>query len=89
MWIPSNVFDDKETMTADPTRPGFAYGVWDCTQQDAVAQEPALFARTTDGGKTWSQPRVIFNPGVNNGTIGNQIVVNPRTGTLYNFFTFE
>jgi hypothetical protein len=37
----------------------------------------------------WSKPRVIFDPGVNNRTIGNQIVVDPRTGTLYNFFTYE
>jgi hypothetical protein len=45
----------------------------------------ALFARTTDGGKTWEKPSVLYDPGGTNQTIGNQIVVRPD-GTLVNVF---
>src|SRR5262249_35512961 len=47
---------------------------------------PTLFSRTTDGGQTWEPPRIIYNPGGNNQTLGNQIVVLPN-GTLVNFFS--
>jgi hypothetical protein len=47
---------------------------------------PTLFSRTTDGGQTWEEPRIIYNPGANNQTLGNQIVVLPN-GTLVNFFS--
>src|SRR6266496_509409 len=46
---------------------------------------PTWFSKTTDGGLTW-QSRQIFDPGEKNQTIGNVIVVDPRTGTLYDFF---
>lgn len=89
-------FNDKESVTADPTRAGVAYAVWDRLQspnanpqadRHAVAfTGPTFFAKTTDGGKHWSAAKVIVNTAQNNQTIGNQIVVDPRTGTLYNFF---
>jgi len=47
---------------------------------------PAWFSKTTDGGKTWTGTRAIFDPGQNSQTIGNVIVVNPKTGVLYDFF---
>jgi hypothetical protein len=91
-------FDDKESVTADPTTPGTAYVVWDTLQSPnanpqadhhAVAfTGPARFSKTTDGGKHWSTPVAIFSPGQNNQTIGNQIVADPRTGTLYNFLNW-
>src|SRR5262249_29063316 len=49
---------------------------------------PTMFSRTTDGGRTWSTPRVIVQTAVEAQTIGNQIVVSPRTGILYDFFDF-
>src|SRR5262249_11422059 len=51
---------------------------------------PAMFSRTTDGGVTWSQGRPIFDPGQENQTIGNQIVVptaGPASGVLIDGFT--
>src|SRR3954468_19445583 len=45
-------FNDKETVTADPTRPGHAYLVW--SQLDRIR-----FTRTVDAGRTWSPPRTI------------------------------
>ncbi|HUH06187.1 MAG TPA: sialidase family protein [Egibacteraceae bacterium] len=88
---------DKNSLTADPTDADFAYAVWDRLRipQGAVVQPenavaigfkgPILFTRTTDGGDSWETPRVIYDPGGINQTIGNQIVVHPD-GTVINFF---
>jgi hypothetical protein len=93
-------FHDKESVTADPTQPGYAYAVWDVLIgpnanvdsdiHSSSFSDLTLFSRTTDFGVTWSPVRVIntsANPTTtNNQTIGNVIVIDPRTGTLYNFF---
>jgi hypothetical protein len=90
-------FDDKESVTADPTRPGVAYVVWDRFtggHNDNPNQilhskgftSPAMFSKTVDGGAHWSAPQVIYDPGWRNNTIGNQIVVDPRNDALYDFF---
>ena len=47
---------------------------------------PTYFARTTDAGRSWEKAREIYDPGPNEQTLGNQIVVQP-SGTLVNFFT--
>ena len=84
---------DKESVTADPANAGVAYVVWDEIRQsncDASGCRnvtvPTLFSKTTDGGRTWSPARVIVDTADREQTIGNQIVVDPDTGTLYNFF---
>lgn len=91
---------DKNSITADPTRPGYAYAVWDLLDlPEGAAINPArgtfggglgfkgksLVSRTVDGGLTWSAPRPLYNPGGVNQTIGNQIVVQPD-GRLVNVF---
>lgn len=81
---PSNFFNDKNTITADPTNANFVYAVWD--RLTTTNMGPALFARTTTGGTTWEAAQVIFDPGANSQTIGNLIVLLPN-GTLLNFFT--
>jgi hypothetical protein len=52
---------DKEVVTADPTRPGYAYVVW--TDFDPLFAFPLhnlfQFSRTTDGGASWSAPTTI------------------------------
>jgi hypothetical protein len=119
-----NPTDDKESVTADPQRAGWAYAVWDqiqdifppCptaqaraavnrgrdsqrrAQAAAVAEPqlcpglpftgPAFFSRTEDGGKTWEKPRLIVPTGVNEQTIGNEILVDRHSGVLYDFFNF-
>src|SRR6266480_2961481 len=92
----THFFNDKESVTADPIHAGTAYVVWDrltapSHSPDAALRAhafrgPAWFSKTTDGGKTWTGTRAIFDPGQNSQTIGNVIVVNPRTGALYDFF---
>ena len=77
-------FNDKESITADPTDAGHVYAVWD--RLDASGEGPTWFSRTTDGGVTWEPARSIHDPGPTNQTINNQIVVLPD-GTLVDFFT--
>ena len=95
------VLNDKESITADPLQAKVAYGVWDrlvspSTNANPTAftfsrafRGPAMFSKTTDGGVTWSQGRVIFDPGEQNQTIGNQVVVptaGPAKGVLIDGF---
>lgn len=46
----------------------------------------AYFSRTTDFGQTWSVPRPIASLPSQDPTIGNLVIVDPRTGLLYDFF---
>ena len=87
---------DKNSTTADPVKAGTAYTVWDTlvAPTDNPDNNPhtkaftgdAFFSKTTDGGKIWSTQLDIVHTSQNTQTIGNQIVVDPRTGTLYDFF---
>jgi hypothetical protein len=89
-------FNDKESVTADPVKAGVAYAVWDRLElpngnpdaelHTAAFRGPTYFAKTTNGGLTWSSPKVIVNTPSRQQTIGNVIVVDPRNGTLYDFF---
>ncbi|GAC1358271.1 MAG: sialidase family protein [Ktedonobacteraceae bacterium] len=89
-------FNDKESVTADPVHAGVAYAVWDRLElpngnPDAnlhtqAYRGPTFFAKTTDYGNSWSPATAIVSVPSRQQTIGNQIVVNPKTGTLYDFF---
>jgi hypothetical protein len=89
-------FNDKESVTADPVKAGFAYATWDRLEgptdnprgslHTRAYTAPTYFSMTTDGGRTWSTPKVIVPTKQNQQTIGNQIVVDPATGTVYDFF---
>src|SRR4051812_4213872 len=93
----NTVFNDKESITADFTDGRYVYAVWDrlvYPNERAQGQSfltaaafrgPAMFSRTTDGGATWEKARPIFDPGQNDQTIGNEIVVLPD-GTLVDGF---
>ena len=97
----TTVLNDKESVTADPTAPLTAYAIWDrlvspsthanpgAFNHSPAFRGPVLFSKTTDGGVSWSNGRVIFDPGEKNQTIGNQIVVptaGPASGTLVDGF---
>lgn len=97
----NRVFNDKETVTADPLHAGTAYAVWDRlifpndnprARGGGVAhlvtsafRGPAWFGRTTDGGASWTS-RAIYDPGQEDQTIGNQIRVMRSDGDLVNVF---
>ena len=86
---------DKNATTADPVLPGVAYTVWDnlispTDQPDdrihaAAYTGPAEFSKTTDGGIHWSAEQTIIGTGNRQQTIGNIIVVDPKTDALYDF----
>jgi hypothetical protein len=93
-----NRLNDKNTMTAHPRDPNLVYAVWDRLEsppsgnmnptagENAIAfRGPTLFTRTTNGGASWEEPRIIFDPGTLQQTLGNQIVVRPQ-GDLINIF---
>jgi hypothetical protein len=97
----TTTLNDKESVTADPSAPKTAYAVWDrlvspstnanpgAFNHSPAFRGPAMFSKTTDGGVTWSQGHAIFDPGQQNQTIGNQIVVptaGPAAGTLIDGF---
>jgi len=88
-------FTDKNSTTADPVHAGVAYTVWDTlispTDQpdDRIHAQaytgPAQLSKTTDFGATWSPVQTIIGSGNRQQTIGNVIVIDPNTGTLYDF----
>jgi BNR repeat-like domain len=56
------VYSDRSTVTADPLRPGRAYEVWDVRTGPDVDTGSAWFSRSSDGGRTWSPPRLVYDP---------------------------
>jgi hypothetical protein len=98
----ANLFNDKESITADPVDTNNVYAVWDriespnnnpLTPPQAYAHAlawhgPTWFARSTDNGASWEPARKIFEPKPSRvQTIGNQIVVLPD-GTLVDGFNY-
>ena len=79
------LFNDKNTLTADPTDSRFVYATWD-RLDFANGGGPALLARSTDGGESFEPVSVVYDPGPAAQTIGAQIVVLPD-GTVLNFFS--
>jgi hypothetical protein len=86
--VPVNVaitfsqFDDKESITADPSDPNMVYVIWD---RLSFRRGPAMFSRSSNGGRRYAPAKVLHDPGIRTQTIGGQIVVAP-SGTLFAFF---
>ena len=79
----SNAFNDKESITADPNNSNFVYAVWD--RLDTSNRGPTMFARSIDGGVSWQPATPIYDPGIGNQTIGNEIV-GLSNGTILDLF---
>lgn len=93
------VFNDKQSITADPTDEDYVYAVWDrlvfpgserasvqASFRTSSFSGPAWFARSKNAGESWEPARLIHDPGQHDQTIGNQIVVHPN-GDLVDIFT--
>jgi hypothetical protein len=97
------LFNDKNSMTADPFDSNFVYAIWDRSRFPSDKREihsisgfprsfrsDAIFTRTTNGGASWEPARAIFRPKANQFGIGHQIAVvlgGPHQGRLVNVFT--
>jgi hypothetical protein len=92
----ANLFNDKESITADPTSASNVYAVWDRSRfpsdnanfnalHSFAFRGDIIFSRTTNGGVSWSAARDILDQNKNEFTVGNQIVVLPN-GTLVDIF---
>jgi hypothetical protein len=78
---------DKETITADPRKPGWAYLTWSDYLQTSPpgSTSDEVFSVTHDGGRSWSTPKVVVRHGNASGPEDGQILVDPRNGRLYLF----
>jgi hypothetical protein len=67
-------------------RAAYASGSSPVNQPALQFKGPAYIARTTTGGRSWEKARAIYDPGLGNQTIGNQVIVRPN-GAVIDFFT--
>jgi hypothetical protein len=95
-----DTFNDKQSITADPTNPSYVYAVWDRSRLSiekkgplrarlsvAAARSDIMFSRSTNGGASWEPARAIYRPTSAEWSVGNQIVVLPN-GTLVDITEF-
>ena len=82
--VDRGVYEDKETVTADPVRPATAYTIWATTE--GGMPHSAYFARTVDGGATWSSPQAVYTPPAGRYANGHQIAVAPDGALIDVFF---
>jgi hypothetical protein len=73
------VYSDKSAVTADPLRRGRAYDVWTVRSGPEEDTGSAWFSRSSDGGRTWSPHRLVYDPGKQDvAPFGNVIAVLPH-----------
>ncbi len=80
-------FNDKNSITADPTDPRFVYAAWDRLRQNAGG--PAYLARSDDSGVSFAPARPVFDPGPTAQIIGAEVVVASDGTVLYIFTLIE
>jgi hypothetical protein len=83
-------FNDKPTITADPSASCRAYVVWDRDFEadqtpSGFPEAPAYFSSTDDCGHTWETPRIVYSA-AGATTIGHVLKVLPN-GDLIDMFT--
>jgi len=75
-------FWDLPRLTADPRRPKQAYYVYDLREPPGFFSGYSVLSTTTDGGRTWSAPQGLYDPGTSNSWPAiTKILVN-RDGSL-------
>jgi hypothetical protein len=122
-----DVFNDKESITADPTSANRVYATWDRLENFTASAEqaaalaasvrfehdkvimagqklrqmrtaalaaaadppsfkgPTMFTRTKNAGASWELPRIVYDPGADNQTINNIVLVQPSGGVVLIF----
>lgn len=93
---------DKESITADPSQPGYVYATWDrlvtpggsthAADQGAIHsnsyKSQTFVSRSTDFGATWSTPTQIFVDSSFSGSIGGMIRVLPGGALIDGLATY-
>jgi hypothetical protein len=77
------VYSDRSSATADPSRRGRAYEVWTVRSGPDFNTGSAWFSRSSDGGRTWSPPRLVYDPGKAEEAPFGTIAVLPHRVLLY------
>jgi Neuraminidase (sialidase) len=88
------VADDKDSITADPQKPGYVYAIWSRYvftdfRQQVLVSSPAWFSRTTDSGSSWEPARDIYDPPAGFYALGHEIVVLPDGSLVDMFFQYD
>ena len=58
----TGAFWDLPVLTPDPRRPNTAFYVYDLRKPPDFISGYSLLSTTTDGGRTWSMPRKLYDP---------------------------
>jgi hypothetical protein len=77
------VYSDRSLATADPLRRGRAYEVWTVRSGPEEDTGSAWFSGSSDGGRTWSPPRLVYDPGKEDVAPFGVIAVLPHRVLLY------
>jgi len=77
----------RPALATDPNNAQVVYMVWDQqrTEPSAEAHGGTAFSRSNDGGKTWSEPRIIYKGSFGLHTAGNNVNVLPNGDVLVVF----
>jgi hypothetical protein len=82
----TGAFWDLPNLTPDPRRPNRAYYVYVKRLGPDFTHGYSVLSTTTDGGRNWSKPRVLYDPKTSNSwSARNKILVN-RDGSLLDVF---
>jgi hypothetical protein len=77
---------DKCTITADPTRAGFAYAVWQrflTRRSGPPIESDTMLSITRDGGRHWSPPAVVLRHTKDAGDVASVVLPDPRRHRLF------
>ncbi|HVS28694.1 MAG TPA: sialidase family protein [Solirubrobacteraceae bacterium] len=81
-------YNDRESVTADPRRPGVAYYAFVLRYGSLGESGISMLSRTTNGGRIWSAPAPIYAPGPGLLPDPDLIKVTPA-GSVLHVFTVD
>jgi hypothetical protein len=82
----TGVYWDKPQLSVDPRRPGRAFYAYDLRIAPEYTTGYSLLSTTTNGGRTWSTPRKLYDPRTSNSWPANSEILVNRDGSLLDIF---
>jgi hypothetical protein len=83
---PTGVYWDKPQLSADPRRPGRAFYAYALRIGPEYTSGYSMLSITTNGGRTWSVPRKLYDPRTSNSWPANSEILVNRDGSLLDIF---